>query len=176
MALSTAAIQTAVVSVLDGTWTGVRDVGSGTLQIDNATATKGLSLVTPTFDVVIDSIEQHPASDLSVSSDRSIVLIGLTATVNYALPATIISADRLAIQATMANHADLIVQALTFPGNLDDDGAGTPVPTGIVSGMLGGPNGAPRPSVSFSRDWNAQTAQTTIAASATVVITQPVTP
>lgn len=173
-ALNTAAIQTAIRNVIDGTFTGVRDITAGTYSAGQPAEVKGLMIVTPTYDVEITDSADHGASDISNSSSRAIVTLGIVITVGYVLPPVVLTADRYVVQATIVNNADLLVQALTMPGNLDDDGAGTPVPTSIVSGMLFGPGGAGRPSIAHTRDWPALTATTTINASAVVVVTQPV--
>jgi hypothetical protein len=110
---------------------------------------------------------------MSNSGDRSIETLDLEITINYVLPPTTQTTERRAKQATIANAGNLAIQALTMPGNLTDDGAGSPVATNIVSGLLTGPGGLGRPSAVYAYEWDTLTATTTIAASAVVVVTQP---
>jgi hypothetical protein len=175
MALATAAIQTSIRNVLDGTFTGIRDITVGTFKVGSPSeeAAKALALTAPAYEIEIGGQQEHPATPLSNSASIAIEMLPITIAITYALPTVAEVSARYAIQATIANNANLLVQALTFPGNLADDGAGTPVATGIVSGMLMGEGGVNRPSVTHERDWSKQTATTTINASAVVVVTQP---
>jgi|GEM_PF-3502826 len=175
MALDVAAITRSIRNVLDGTFTGIRDVASGTYQDAQAVENKGLALVTPTFDIDVAGIATHSAAPFSVSSSRSIEVLDLSIVITTTLPSGVLIDERYTAQAAQVNNANLAIQALTFPGNLDDDAASpTPNPTGIVSGMLTGPGGTGNPVASFARDWSTQIATTTIQASAVVVVAQPV--
>ena len=171
-ALNTAAIQTSIVNVMTGAFIGLRSLATGRFQDSIDGANKALALAVPTFNVEVDGVDVHSASPLSNSASLSIETVDLTITLSYTLPPNMMVADRYAAQATITNDANLVRQALTMPGNLVNNGAGTPVPTGIVSGLLTGPSGAAQPSISFARDWEAQTATTTIQAAAVVVVDQ----
>lgn len=172
MALDIAAIQTAITEVLDGTFTGVRDVAANTYQAANITAdaSHAMALTRPTFEIEIKSSARHGAAPAYVAGSRSLETFDIDVGFVYALPSTIQTSERYEVQAAMIQNANLAIQALTFPMNLATTAAAAS--TGIISGMLFGPGGSGYPHAEHDRDWATSIGRTTIHASAVVDVTQ----
>jgi hypothetical protein len=118
---------------------------------------------------------RHSATPLSVLADYVLRTVEMTVALTYALPTVAQEDQRYAVMQAMTDDADTVTQALTFPGNLANDGATTdPVATGIIGAMAVGPGGEGYPIVDRDDDWETQAATTTIALSVIVKAAQPV--
>jgi hypothetical protein len=93
------------------------------------------AVVVPRVEARITSIEKHPAAP-SWGGDKYLMQVGVEVRVvrHFALHESVSVETREDMRGAAARDADIVRQALTWPGALVEDAAGTP--TGLVSRCL----------------------------------------
>jgi len=174
MAIDSKAIARAIRNLMNGELRSVRSIGVETFHegSDQEEANQALAKTLPTFRIIFGDITDSPASSMSNTSSRAIRVIGITIILTHAMPSVV--EDDEDAQSIALNDADLVLKAIQWPGNLSYDGEFAPFPTGIVAGLLVGPGGEGRPSVTRETNIDALTITTTISASAIVVVHQEI--
>jgi hypothetical protein len=179
MSIAAEAIFNAITEALNGTLTSTRGVdknamGSGVFDGQPVQAQQARARNTGKahwFDVRMLGQLRHGSTPASINGSYRNVLVPVEVTITTTLKTTAQDSDRMAQRAAAASVADDAVQALTYPGNLTTDAAGTA--TGIVSGMLFGPDGTGLPQWSVTaEDWDLQLHRSVIRGGAVVVVTQ----
>lgn len=178
MSIAAAAIVSAITEALTGVLVSTRNMDPSVLapgvfegQPKQAQQARALTDATHRFDVRLLGQQRHPSTPVSIKSSHRNVLVPIDVTITTRLQSTVQDTERDAVRASLASDVDDAVQALTYPGNLTDDSLGTV--TGIVSGMLFGPDGSGTPQWSVtSEDWSTHLLKSVIRASAIVVVTQ----
>jgi hypothetical protein len=144
MSLASTPILTVVKEAVLGTVGSVRTVPAGTFQYgkhsglnDDELARRALGL--PIFDVELHTAQREPTTT-GIFSNFGIYSVALTVSIAYYLSSEVLEDARETARATALDHADLIIQALTFPGNLRQTSAA--VSTRLVSACLESDGGA----------------------------------
>jgi hypothetical protein len=182
MSIAAAAIVNAIVEALDGTMNSTRDVdaaalGGGVFEGQPVQAQQSRAIQTADkrhrFDVRLMGQQRHASSPASIKASHRTALVPVQIDITTTLKTTAQESERFAQRASVASDADDAIQALTYPGNLTTDDADTA--TGIVSGMLFGPDGSGQPQWSVvSEDWSRHLLKSVIRGSAIVVVAQAV--
>lgn len=158
MAYSPAVIRNAIKSLLQGEIGAVRTVPAGTLVYGTfegqpAQAARAKAITAPhRFDVKVGSQAMHGATPISAKSSYRISRVPVTVDIVTMLKSTTLEAERDEQRAAAEAVAQTALQALEYPGNLSADASSAP--TGIVSGILVGSEGAGHPSWEVvEEDW-----------------------
>jgi hypothetical protein len=160
MQMDTLAIVAAVSDLLEGA-IGYRGVPAGTFV-------RGVFAGQPTgaqqalamqarhrFDVDIPTTRDNASTYVGAFASKRIVDADVVIRVTTRVATTADAAARFTALRGIANDCDVAIKALRVPGNLEQDAAGNP--TGICSGLMRGPGGAPAPVYrKASEDWRAQ--------------------
>ena len=138
--INAAAILKRIEQVLVDSLGNLRTVPAGRFQADSY---EGISddteairaFVLPTVDAEIVAMRRHPQSPMTMHS-LALMEIDVKASITRATDATakVDAATRRTVKAAAVADADIVRQALSYPGNLATTSAGTS--TGIVTGML----------------------------------------
>lgn len=181
MSYAAAAIRQAVTDVLNGARGVTRVVAAGNMlagvhEGQTATQRKALALhgATHRYDVELTRLRSHEASPAGGTSNYRLARLNIAITVTTAAKAVIREDARGTVLAAIMSDLETAAQALAYPGNLEFTAA--LVPTGIVSGLLSGPDGEGRfPECDIvSQDWAHQLITSRITASCVVNIAQAV--
>jgi len=138
--LQAGAILTSIREVIEDGSGLVRDITAGTYEggissVTNGAALGSLSLSTPRVESKITNVSPHPASP---PIGGTLILRSLSVTVRivrgFSGRHELNDTHRDALQGLVVADADVIAQALTWPGNLTATNAAAP--TGLVSGCL----------------------------------------
>jgi hypothetical protein len=176
-------LQTAIINTLDGTHSNqpnIREFGPGTYVYGGlegnikATQAKALDLNNTmyVFDVIVGTPQTHEASPVSRNANHKIIYMNVSIPIWRHLMTTPEDDVRRQDRAEFVENIDLAIQALTYPGNLTQDGDSTA--TNIMGGMLMGPGGVGDPIPSEpEEDWDAHLLTARIDASALMKVTQP---
>lgn len=184
VAFSLATIRDAIEQLMDGSHTGasVRTLSSGVFATGvhegkRIGARQALTLDKTTashrFDVRFGSLRDHEATNQTSLGNRRISRLEIFVDV-FSRLATVIEDDQRTtdIDTLYANLED-VVQAMHYPDNLTQDKDSNN--TGIVGGLLFGPDGSGSPEIAFiEEDWDAQMLTARIDCQATLSITQAV--
>lgn len=144
MSLATTPILTAVKEAILGTIGATRTVTAGTFQYGKHLGMNDDELgeraaVLPVFDVELTDAQRAP-STTGLLGTFAVYELGVRVSVAYHLSAEVLDDARETARATALDHADVIMQALTFPRNLRQTSA--LVATGLCSGSLQSRGGA----------------------------------
>lgn len=178
MTYRVAAIQNAVIAVLEGRLGAVRTVPRGmykfgTFDGNSPEANHALALdinYQHRFDVKIGTNKLHGSTPVSGLASYRNVLVPITIDITTRLASKPQASLRNEQRALIASDADVALQALAYRGNLtaDEDG----VPTSIISGLLQGESSAhPEWSV-VEENWDGHVHKSRINAAAIVQIGQ----
>lgn len=176
------AIRVAIEELLHGSSGGVRKVPAGLFErgvldgqpLSAQQARTYDQRCVHRFDVKVGPWRNHGATPLSTKASVRISRVGVVINVSTRLPATALDTRRHEQRAQIEGDFDAAVQALNYPGNLeattDDE------PTGIVSGLLQGPDeGQPTPTWEVvDENWAEHILRSRISGSATVAIVQAI--
>jgi hypothetical protein len=125
------------------------------------------------FDVRLGSLRTHPATPISAKASMKLSTLPVTIDIvtRFSAASNELARDLQRQAANSRGHEAL--QALEYPGNLSRDGEGTA--TGIVSGMLLGPDGTGHPSWEVvSEDWQRLHHMSRISGGLVVIVDQSV--
>lgn len=175
-----AAIRLRVQEVLEGARLRARSVPVGVFahgafegQPDMNKIVKALQKGTARhrFDVELGSLEDHPATSQGLTGNESLSVLGIRISIWSRLKLPSQQQERAELEAQLWSDLNTAVKALRLPDALLSTEAG--VETGIVGGVLFGPDSASGPRASIiRRDWEAMIAQAEIRATATLSIAQ----
>lgn len=175
-------IKSAIAEVLEGTTGAIRRVPPGTFKRGTFegqpnTAQKAAAIdpsYSHRFDVKIGSLKTHASTPLANGGPSRTAYAPITIDITTRLRSTPQDEEREAQRAQIESNANAALVALMYPNNLLFDGNTTP--TGIVSGILVGPNGDGHPDwEEVEEAWDKQLHRSRINAAAIVVIDQTVT-
>lgn len=181
MAYSPAVIRSAIKSLLQGEIGAVRTLSAGVFvygtfegQPRGATAARSLNVGSEhRFDIKVGSQRMHGATPISAKSSYRLSAVPVTIDIITGLKSTPLEAKRDEQRALAESNAQLAMQALEYPGNLAADSANTP--TGVVSGILVGPDGTGHPVWEVvEEDWKALYHRSRITGAVVVTVAQPV--
>lgn len=172
-----AVIREALKGVMTGTLGSVRTVPRGMFEYGNFdgapdTANQAQALTAEhRFDVKVDNFRANGSTPCSNLGPSKHARIDVTVDIWTRLHSTVQDDERDAQRAKISTNAELAIQALTRPNNLTVDEHG--LPTGIVSGLLSGPDNSSQPvHETVLEDWSKHIHRSRIRASAIVVIGQ----
>lgn len=176
-------IRGSIKALLDGTTGSVRTVattvfGYGTFEGQPIAAQQSRAIQQVTkahrFDIKLGAIVPHASTPMSIKSSYRIARVPITIDILTTLKSTGQENERDTQRDAIADAADTAIQALSYPGNLlTAPATPTALATGIVSGLLLGPDGKGPPQWRvISEDWKAHLLRSAITASAIVVIDQ----
>jgi hypothetical protein len=172
-------IMASISSLLEGVTGIIRRVPPGTFkygtfegQPEIATkAQAGDVRYSHRFDIKFGSLRTHGSTFISTTGARRNSYIPITIDITTALPSTSQEDERLAERGRIYGNGCAALTALSCPHNLDTDANGTP--TGIISGLLLGPDGTGHPEwESVSEDWTQQIHRSRISGAAILQIDQ----
>lgn len=159
----------AIKGVCEGTLGSVRTVDQAPeyhgASVDNERVQALSAPYSSIFDVVIDNGARHPSSPMSMHSyevKRHQVRIDI----KHALTEEVLEDDRTAVRLAIAEQCEAIVTALNYRGNLSEDADGNA--TGIVSGLLTGPEGGAPVWEITAEDWDSRLIRSRIRCTAIV--------
>lgn len=139
--MNTTAIQTRLREVLDGGAGTLRTIDSGRFDgtghySGQSIEAQGIrSLVKPLIEAEIVSVGRHPDSPPAMHSDAlREVEVEIRVIRHAELTDKLTASTRDALKGLAAQDADVVAQALTFPGNLTSTAAGTA--TGLLTGLM----------------------------------------
>lgn len=180
MSIAAAAIRTAITELLEGTIGTTRTVTankfkSGAFEGQPIAATQAKTAITTynhRFDVRILSLRgKHGASPMSIKASHRIERATIEIPLWSHLASTVQDSSRATQREEIENECDMAIQALCYPGNLTQTSAA--VTTGIVSGLLVGPDGSGVPTWTvIEENWQRHMLRSVIRASASLIITQ----
>jgi hypothetical protein len=180
--LQSTAIQTAIEELLEGSIGTTRRVPAMLFESDvfdgQPTAATQAKAYDPRwvhrFDVVVGRQAPHGSTPLSVKSAHRNATFAVTINLVTRLPNTSAHSKRKAQRARIAGDVDTAIAALSYPGNLTE--TQDHEATGIISGMLLGPDGGQGSPVwePVEENWPQHLYRSRITASAIVQINQAV--
>lgn len=172
-----AVIVEALKGVLEGTLGAVRTVPRGRFKYGNFegapdTANHAKALTEEhRFDVKVDNLRSHASTPVSNLGPSKRVSVDVTIDIWTKLRSTAQETERDEQRAKISTNAELAIQALTRPNNLLVDEHG--IPTGIVSGLLFGPDLSSQPvHETVLEDWPKHMHRSRIRGTAVVTIGQ----
>lgn len=181
MAYNATYIRDAVVDLMDGTITSVRQLTAatfayGTFDGQTPTAKKATAVQTATarhwFDVELGALQNHPDSPVSANANYRLGIVSVRIPITTAVRSTAESDQRGTDLETIASDCDTAIQALHYRDNLATDASANS--TNIVSGIMLGPGGQGAPEWKLTdEDWDARLVSSEINGSVIVKITQP---
>lgn len=125
------------------------------------------------FDCKIGGQRMHTSTPISANSSYKTVSVPVAIDIFTGLQSTSLSDRRDAQRNAIEDDIQLALQALEYPGNLTLDSNGNA--TGIVSGILMGPNGYGHPAFDVvSEDWKNLIHKSRISGAVVVVVDQRV--
>lgn len=172
MTLAMAPIRTAIREVLEGSLGSVRTVPAGTVargaqQGRSVTSRQAQSLVTPRYDVRIESLSPHPSTPVGAIGSHRLDDATVTIEFAYKLSSTILDDQRDELRDQVMDDLDVCWQALARPGNLTQTSAA--VATNIISGLLHSPSSIEV----LDENWDEKILTAQIVATATLQVSQP---
>jgi hypothetical protein len=173
-------IRTAITEVLRGSSGSVRIVPAGMFEggvtaghtVPGQQAKTLDHRFTHRFDVSVTKQAPNAATPISVKASYRLAEFSITVNFWTKLKATVLEADRELQRALIEGDIDVAIQALNYPGNLEFtlDGEST----GIISGMLLGPDSVGTPVWELvEEDWKQHILRSRVTAAAKVKIVQP---
>lgn len=186
MSYSAAALRQAIREVLEGTLGTARTVTAGKFlsgvfegQTDLQQRSRVLRKTdaeTPEwvhrFDVRLGQMRNHDSSPVAAIGSHRIVFIPITISITTHTQSRILDDRRDEVLAMVNSDLDTALQALTWPGNLDQTFSA--LPTNIVSGMMLGPEGQGYPTAEVTEeDWDKQLLRSLLGGSCLVQVQQP---
>ncbi len=181
MSYASAAIRTSIKELLQGSIGTTRTVSSGKFRYGvfegqplGAQQAKAINTsYTSRFDIKLRQMVDHGATPMSIKSSFSVARFSIEIPIVTTLRSTAQETERDTDLALVASDCDVAIQALCYPGNLTQTSAA--VATGIVSGLMVGPEGTGRPHwESVEEDWENHLLRSRISGSVSVVISQAV--
>lgn len=133
MAINAGAILEAIEQCVDGKIGTTRTVATAALG-QSHTPWIGQVISQPRYDVQIVNMDRHVASPISAIANRRVDVLEIQIDLRHPLQANIQEDKRRDARALMWGDVDECIQALHFPGNLNQTSAGTN--TGIMDGLL----------------------------------------
>lgn len=125
------------------------------------------------FDVKVGAQRMHGATPISAKAASKLTTVPVTIDITTRFKAAPAEAERDEQRSAADERAMLALQALQYPGNLSLDASGRA--TGIVSGMLVGPEGQGHPTWEvITEDWRTLHHVSRISGAVVVVVDQPV--
>lgn len=174
-------IRSAIKSLLLGELGSIRTVPIGTLQYGTFEGQAAGAVRARAndpgfgsrFDVKVGSQRMHPATPISAKASTKLTTVPITVDITTRFRAAAAETERDTQRAAADSTAMLALQALQYPGNLAADTLGNA--TGIVSGMLLGPDGTGHPTWEVvTEDWKTLHHMSRISGAVVVVVDQPV--
>jgi hypothetical protein len=178
---SATSIRSAIRSLLEGELGAIRTLPPGTFKYGVFEGQPAGAVRAKTndpsyahrFDCKIGGQRMHTSTPISAKSSYKTVAVPVSIDIFTGLQSTPLDDRRDAQRNAIEEDIQLAVQALEYPGNLTLDSNGNA--TGIVSGILMGPNGYGHPTAEVvSEDWKQLLHKSRISGAVVVVVDQRV--